>query len=314
MTYKEFPDISFHQGVVDWEKMRSRTDSIILRVGQGGWSDNKFQINYAEAKKRGMLRAIYVFYDDRFSPTAHLEMVKSQIGTDLPELEIFVDWENTYGGMFGGVKNVVALMEALERAFLTNDVGLYTGYYWFIEHTNTVLNYFQLQYLKNHKLWLGRYSLTLPPSYIPRPWAECWYWQYGTPVEDYGQQSLEIDMNRFMGTNVGFYDRFAQTGEAMYEGKTNQIAKIWNSVGGMQIDQIASGVTVRGYAPVGDYVQLVQPVAGWTKKIWLSNYVEVTSPPPPPPPPSPTPTTLPAYFVAYDSAGNALGYYDLRAS
>lgn len=79
----------------------------------------------------------------------------------------------------------------------------------------------------------------------------------------------------------------------MYQGKTSVVAKLWKSPGVDQIATIPAGTSVTGDAPRADgYVYLRSPRAGWTKKIWLLNYVLIVVPPPPPPAPDKTPFTL----------------------
>lgn len=77
----------------------------------------------------------------------------------------------------------------------------------------------------------------------------------------------------------------------MYQGKTNQIAKIWATVGGAQISEIPSGATVQGDAPSGGYAYIYTGSyngktwkAGFTKTAFLTGYTQVITPPPPPPP------------------------------
>ncbi len=192
-----FPDVSFYQGVIDWEYMRVTSDisRVIIRAGQGGWSDPKFEFNYSEAKRVGLQRGVYWFYDDRYSPRHQRELLVSMLGRDLPELPIFCDWERTYFGRYSGLGNVVAFMQDVERALPECKVGMYTGYYWFLSHSNAIRNYFHLKYLKTKPLWLAWYVSDFQRVKVPRPWTEINYWQYGTPQLTLGQSSKEIDMN-----------------------------------------------------------------------------------------------------------------------
>jgi GH25 family lysozyme M1 (1,4-beta-N-acetylmuramidase) len=207
---KQFPDLSFYQGPIKWDVMCNRTDAAIFRAGQNLWIDSMFLTNYGEAKERGMLRGAYWFYDDRVSPGAQAAKLIELIADDLPEMEIFIDWENSYGGSFGGLRNVVAMMQAVEKA-LPVRVGMYTGYYFFLEHSNAVLNWSQYQYLKDKPLWLGYYAVAEYVK-IPPPWSMLTHWQYGTPVEDYGQISAEIDCNYFNGSITEFYSKYGEAG------------------------------------------------------------------------------------------------------
>lgn len=71
----------------------------------------------------------------------------------------------------------------------------------------------------------------------------------------------------------------------MYQGTTNALAKVWNTIGGQQIDELKAGTAVKGDAPRADgYVLLASPVLGYTKKAWITSYQEFTSPLPEPEP------------------------------
>ena len=203
---KKIPDVSFWQGEIDWDAMREKTDTVIIRAGQNVWEDIQFKRNWEEARKRGMLRAPYYFYDDRVSPGAQAEKWHALLRDDPPELEAITDWENTYGGQFKGLSNVVAMMERMEAyGYLS---ALYTGYFWFRANSNTFTNASHYAYLKQRPLHLAWYSSDASLVMIPAPWSDLWMWQYGTPAEDYGQKSEEIDMNFVNLTEVNFYKRY----------------------------------------------------------------------------------------------------------
>lgn len=206
---KEFPDVSFWQGAINWDIMRTKTDAVIIRAGQNLWVDTKFVRNWTEAKRVGMRRGVYWFYDDRVSPGKQAEILISLLKDDREEMEIFIDYEKVYDGAFGGASNVVAMMQAIERALPGADVSIYTGFWFWREHTNPVTNFFQYQYLKNRPLWLAWYS-DASVVQIPQPWTKLTHWQFGTPAvgEEYGVQSVEIDMNFFNGTETEFALRY----------------------------------------------------------------------------------------------------------
>jgi GH25 family lysozyme M1 (1,4-beta-N-acetylmuramidase) len=265
---KKFPDISFYQGLIDWDVMRSKTDTIILRAGQNIWADSMFLINYAEAKRRGMRRGVYFFYDDRVSPGAQADLLITLIAGDLPELEIFCDWEKSYGGAFGGLKNVVAFMQAIERAFPSARVGMYTGFYFFIEHSNALLNWSQYQYLKDRALWLGYYANSIQVK-IPAPWTALTHWQYGTPAEQWGQQTYEIDLNFFNGTDEEFYARYGG-GEVLpppeQEGTTMQgTVKAFTNI---RLDRNKNSADM-GDLLAGDVVTWQEEYAGTDGLTWI---------------------------------------------
>jgi GH25 family lysozyme M1 (1,4-beta-N-acetylmuramidase) len=204
---KKYPDVSFYQGEINWDTMREKTDAVVIRAGQNLWVDSQFHWNYQQAKRRGMLRGVYYFYDDRVSPGAQAAKIAELIAADLPEMDVWIDWERSYGGGFQGLRNVVACMQDVERRLPSVRVGLYTGYYWFVENSNALLNASQYDYLKNKPLWLAWYAAASLVK-VPAPWTRLDLWQYGTPTEDYGQVSREIDMNFHNGTTAEFYERY----------------------------------------------------------------------------------------------------------
>lgn len=212
-TIVRFPDVSYYQGEINFETLAAKTKAVIMRAGQGAWVDPEFKRNYVEAKKYGLKRGIYIFYDDRKSPQEHFAMLEKLLDEfGLPEMEIWVDWENTYGGQHKGLKNVVALMELIEKKYSTAQVGLYTGYYWFMDNSNSVLNFFQYRYLKDRPLWLAWYSPDISHVKIPYPWTYMRSWQYGTPSigRDMGVQSAEIDMNLLVDPTASFEQLYGE--------------------------------------------------------------------------------------------------------
>lgn len=199
----EFPDVSFYQGVINWDVFAERSKAVIIRAGQQTWVDNKFKINWIEAKKRSIKRGLYWFYDGRSSPQAQAKILMDLIRYDLPEMEIWIDWELDYKGDHEGVRNVVAMMQLME-AFLAEmnsdvEVGLYSGYYFVAANTNLLLHGPQLKYLATKPFWLAQYGVSTNSLKIPYPYKTVRHHQYGTPTigPTFGVQSKEIDMNRF---------------------------------------------------------------------------------------------------------------------
>jgi GH25 family lysozyme M1 (1,4-beta-N-acetylmuramidase) len=207
---KRFPDVSFYQGLIDWDQFRAQSDAVIIRAGQNVWVDVQFARNWKESKARGILRGTYWFYDDRIDPGRQADMWIALLRDDAPEMECWVDWEKSYGGAFGGLKNVVAMMQRVEAAGYR--VGLYTGYYWFTGNSNALTNASQYAYLATKPLWLAWYTNNPANVLVPKPWRDLWLWQYGTPPvgTDYGTETVELDMNQFNGSEDVFYYFYGQ--------------------------------------------------------------------------------------------------------
>jgi GH25 family lysozyme M1 (1,4-beta-N-acetylmuramidase) len=229
---KRFPDVSFYQGEIDWDKMRTQSDAVIVRAGQNLWVDQQFKQNWSEARRVGMRRGVYWFYDDRIGPGRQAEILVNLIKDDLPEMEVWIDWERTYGGAFAGLSQVAAMMQAIEPALPGVEVGVYTGYYWWIENTNPVKNAPQFLYLKSRPLWLAWYA-DASAVQIPQPWTRLTHWQFGTPAVglEYGVATREIDMNYFNGSPQEFDLKYGVSSETPPPGESmakNKVTITWD--------------------------------------------------------------------------------------
>src|SRR3990167_5189447 len=207
---KRIPDVSFWQGTINFYDMRQKTDAAIFRGGQNLWIDSQFKRSWAEAKRVGIKRGSYWFYDDRVSPGKQADLWASLLKDDMPEMEIWADWENTYGGAYGGLPNVVAFMQRVEQLLPGIKIGLYTGYYFFRGHSNAVTNASQYNYLKTRPLFEAWYTSNAANVLIPNPWTSIFLWQFGTPAvgREYGAQSAEIDMSFINMTEAEFQQRY----------------------------------------------------------------------------------------------------------
>jgi GH25 family lysozyme M1 (1,4-beta-N-acetylmuramidase) len=230
----QFPDVSFYQRDIDWDKMASQTKAVIIRIGQNLWPDTKFERNYAEARKRGLLIGGYWFYDGRVSPVQQADLLERLMDGKTFEMEVFIDWEKNYGGAWEGLPRVVSMMESVEdRQLDVLDVGMYTGYYFFRSNSNSIANANQYNYLKAKPLWEAWYTSNPANVLIPAPWTLLTHWQFGTPVVDWGQETSELDMNFFNGSAEEFNNRYSAVvpGEPMpyYELRPSVLGE-WRSI------------------------------------------------------------------------------------
>ncbi len=211
-------DISFYQDKpstperVNFNKLKSAGEFIIIRAGQSSWADPNFAYNYEEAKKAGLPRGSYWFYDSRTDPKKQAELWISTLAGDLGELPLFADFEETYGGDFKGWKNWHIFLERV-RALVgpEKEIGIYTGFYYWRENIPLDPKHVpNLAYFKQFPLWIAHYGPDKPR--VPAPWGENdWlFWQY-TETGDgksFGVESKEIDLNYFNGDLSDFNKRF----------------------------------------------------------------------------------------------------------
>lgn len=203
----EFPDESFWGGEIDFDKF-SKARAVIFRLGQGTVKDARWERNYEEAKEHGMAVGAYHFYDGRTTPMEQTEFIVDTLRGKTLEMELIADWERNYG-RYDGIHNVVSVMRGVENRVVAKDVGLYTGYYWFLENSKPALNRAEYEYLKNKPLWIAWYASAAFVK-VPPPWSNWTHWQYGTPSrgEEFGVKKIEIDMNRHNGTESEFVARY----------------------------------------------------------------------------------------------------------
>lgn len=250
---EEFADVSFYQKVINWLIMRSKAQKVIIRAGQNLWVDIRFITNYVRAKQAGMLRGIYWFFDGRASPGAQAALLVSFIQNDKPELGVWIDWERNYGGAHEGLRNVVAMMQEVERLLPGVEVGIYTGYYFFVENSNMITHRAQYAYLKTKKLWLAFYA-PLADVRVPSLWPNgMTYWQKGTPSvgREWGVETIEIDMNEDMDSDPDPLPIPLPIGETM-QGTVKTLTNIRN----------APGATISG-SDIGDLHE--RDIVTWDK-------------------------------------------------
>lgn len=207
------PDISFWQDSADFVKMKANgARGVIIRAGQNLWPDPKFPMFWQGAKAAGLPRGAYFYYDSRVHPTLQADLFYGQIKNDMPEMEVVADYEEGYGGPYGGWENLKLFLERLKsNGVPAEKIAIYTGYYYWRSNSpqsdGTALNYF-----RQYRLWLAWYTTNPANVSIPAPWSndDLVFWQYTSSGDGkaYGVGSNEIDLNYFNGTAAEFDQRY----------------------------------------------------------------------------------------------------------
>jgi GH25 family lysozyme M1 (1,4-beta-N-acetylmuramidase) len=215
-------DVSFYQAVVEQGKppryidFRAMKDGgakfTIIRAGQNLWGDRDFTRNWQAAK--GVLpRGSYWFYDSRVAPKAQAAKWLDMLNGDYGELPLWCDFEERYGGAYAVWKHwYTFIAELLKNGVPQNKIGIYTGYYYWIENTiQKGIPSASLEWFGRFPLWIAAYNDTAPKP--PQPWKEWALWQFTDNGDGtkYGVHSLNIDLNVFDGTEAEFYDTFGIT-------------------------------------------------------------------------------------------------------
>ncbi|MFZ5819089.1 MAG: SH3 domain-containing protein [Chloroflexota bacterium] len=217
MGYVIGPDVSFYQDEpstpqgIDFVKMRQNAEFVIIRAGQNLWVDSDFKANWAAAKKAGLPRGAYWFYDSRADPKRQAELWVEQFEGDFGELPLFADFEESYNGPYKGWRKWYDFLERLKQLVGQKEIFIYTAYYYWRDNApNATSDPQSLEYFHQYPLWIANYGATKPS--VPKPWGENeWlFWQY-TETGDgklYGVESKGIDLNYFNGDKAAFLARF----------------------------------------------------------------------------------------------------------
>lgn len=211
------PDISFYeddpetpQGI-DFIKLKASAGYVVVRAGQNLWVDTDFKANWKEAKKAGIPRGSYWFYDSRAEPKKQAELWVKQFDGDFGELPLFADLEESYGGPYKGWKNWVTFLDRLKQLVPGKEISIYTAYYYWRDNApNSSTQAASLNYFKQYPLWIAHYGATTP--LVPLPWktGEWLFWQYTESGDGklYGCESNSVDLNYFNGDLAALKTRF----------------------------------------------------------------------------------------------------------
>jgi lysozyme len=187
----------------------------IIRAGQWTWVDRDFKKNWKNAKAAGMPRGSYWFYDSRGEPKKQAQLWVSTLGSDLGELPLFADFEDSYGGTWGRWGDWYTFLEEVKRLAPGKEIGIYTAfYYWDLHTIKKGIPKASLDYFVQYPLWIANYGVSSP--LVPLPWsASGWtFWQFTDKGDGrlYGAESLNIDLNYFNGDLAEFNARFGLNG------------------------------------------------------------------------------------------------------
>ena len=301
------PDISFWGETVNFDKMATMTDGVIIRAGQGGWLD-PYAVEHLVESKGKLKRGVYWFYDDRYKPAHQAELLAGLLEWESIELGIWLDYERDYGGAYGSWRNFHTFLTEVKRLLPQYEVGIYTGYYYWLDKVPEE----GWQYFKDCPLWLAWYTDNEADVWIPQPWTEMTMWQFTESGDGfaYGLDPLvkkAIDLNEVFGEDAppvieppveepvtGTVMGKLLYGMAIRTSASNEVD---NKVGGMWLGGVLEGELV------GDMMRITTPLFMTVKKDGVT-YIETdTSPAPEPPAPPPAQDAEIARFVVAPSEG-----------
>lgn len=213
-------DVSKWQGEIDFDKMAATGEvaGLIAKCGQGTARDIQFERTWSECKRVGIPRGSYWFFDSRIPPRTQAFWWWEWIKHDKGELMHFADYEESYGGDWGGWVNFKIFILEFQRlsGLPSSRIGIYSSYYYWIAHSPTSAT--ELAFFAQYLLWLAWYTTNPANVLIPRPWTllKLVGWQYGTNGPDgktprghfFGAGSFEIDESNYNGSRSQHAQQF----------------------------------------------------------------------------------------------------------
>ena len=191
---------------IDWPKAKAQGIKFaFIRACNGFVPDEDFDYNWEEAKRVGLLRGAYQFYDYRKSPTEQAKFFASLM-TDPGELPPVIDLE--YYDPWGAIKrnNILSNLQAYINTMQSAGFPRVTFY------SNPAMILYTLapipSFLTALPLWIAHYGVDAPSTSAVAPWGKWTFWQY-TPLGDglaYGMESKGLDMDWFNGSEEELHD------------------------------------------------------------------------------------------------------------
>lgn len=184
---------------------------VIMKAGQAGWIDRDFLVNWENAKKAGMPRGSYWFYDNKVDPKIQAQKYLS-VYPESGELGLWLDLESRIDGPYRGWRNWYNFITYVQQMLPRAKIGIYTGHYYWREFTKlSGIPAQSLQWFKQFPLWIAAYGGEPLPT---EPWGNDWLiWQFTDLLDgkSYGVESNELDGNYFSGTKEEYYEYFGLT-------------------------------------------------------------------------------------------------------
>lgn len=183
MSVKKYIDVSAHQGLIDFEKLKGNVDGVIIRAGYGQNNiDKQFIRNVTECNRLEIPCGGYWF---SYAYTADMATKEAQYFIEAVkpykmELPLAFDYEYdsvTYGQK-RGAKITKALVQNMTNAFCESIEA--AGYWcWLYANPDFINRYFGELAGTRYDLWLAQWPSKVDVNNPPR---KCGLWQWGTSI------------------------------------------------------------------------------------------------------------------------------------
>ena len=178
----KYIDISEHQGIIDFEKVKGNVDGVMIRAGYGkNHIDKYYKRNASECNRLSIPCGAYWFsYAKTETEAANeayylLDLVKPY----RMELPLAYDFEyaSVDNATSQGVKVTKRLASSFVHAFCQ---AIEKGGYWCLNYTNQdfLSRLYDSNVASRYGLWLAAWALSKPAD-LSKPPRSCAIWQWG---------------------------------------------------------------------------------------------------------------------------------------
>jgi len=188
-------DVSKWQGTIDWDQVAGAGVTFaFIRVSDGVYTyDEKFQFNWSEAQRVGIVRGVYQFFRPSQDPVAQADLLIAEIGGamtpgDLPPV---IDVEASSGMTNAAVAAAVWQWIGRIEAVLGVTPIIYTSPGLWSSYVNSSA-------FSAYPLWVAHYYVTCPR--MPTGWTTWEFHQYTDIGTVAGISTTSVDKNVFDGT------------------------------------------------------------------------------------------------------------------
>lgn len=188
-------DVSKWQGDIDWDRVAAAgVRYAFIRTSHGLLVlDEKFERNWAEARRVGILRGVYQYFSPGQDAQDQANYVLDQLAEHgQGELPPVIDVEETDGRRPPEIVAAVGeWMDVMEPALGINPI-IYSGRYFWQDNVGNS------DAFSDHPLWHPQYTQAACPN-IASAWDDWLFWQHSSTGRVDGIRG-NVDMNRFNGS------------------------------------------------------------------------------------------------------------------
>src|SRR5690349_6208546 len=188
-------DVSKWQGAIDWDAVAA--DGIrfaFIRTTDGtGYLDETYATNWSEARRVGVLRGTYQYFEPAQDPIAQADLLLDRMGPledgDLPPvLDVEADGGQSAATIVAGIH---AWSDRITAATGVVPI-IYTAKYFWQDQVGAPADFL------DQPLWVANYDVTCP--LIADPWPRWAMWQY-TSTGRVGGIAGNVDRDVWNGTD-----------------------------------------------------------------------------------------------------------------